>query len=182
MSSAAEEIAPEEYLIARSGLSLEDARLCQSRLESRQVDCVIGTTRAAITSAPAPGAAVWWIKVRRDHQTAAGELLAALERLPVTLVRRDATWKYAFVASALTAPVNYLLLERTGYPPLSLALAAVAIGLAIYLGRQRAVYLCSNPQCLAANDRDSGWCCRCGAKIEAVVERPGSVASTDRDG
>lgn len=155
------------YQVVRTELSLEQVQLCLTRLESKQVDCVIGLTDA-LGAAPAIDLAAdrWWLKVPLHHQSAATELLAALER-PVRLLRHDVTWKYAFVASVLTIPINQYLLASTSFTPLTLAVTAVAVSLAAFYGHQRTTFVCSDPECQAVNEPTAEWCVRCGARIDS---------------
>jgi len=167
MNSASATDDDDIYSVVRTELSLEQVQLCLTRLESKQVDCVIGLTDAH-GAAPAfdPAADRWWLKVPFHHQSTATELLAALER-PVKLMRHDVTWKYAFVASALTIPINQYLLASTGNTLLTFVVTTVAVSLAAFYGHQRTTFVCSDPECQAVNKPAAEWCVRCGARIDS---------------
>ena len=160
------------YQVVRSQLTREQALFCQLRLASENVDCVIGCTDA---SGAAPTTRLeaerWWLKVAWHHQNAAGELITSLERAPVRLVRHDATWKWACAASVLPMPVNYFLIQANFVSSLTVALTTLLVVLAALYGHQCATYICSDPQCRAANDPAAEWCCRCGARIGDGVDR-----------
>ena len=159
--------------VLRSGLSFEQVRLCLTRLESRQVDCVIGQIDAH-GAAPAIHLAAdrWWIAVPPHQRSAAAELIAILERAPVRLVRRDVTWKYACAFSMLIMPLNYFLVLGNAASLLTMAATALMIGVGALYGHHCATFVCSDPDCQAVNEPTAEWCCRCGARIGDGVDAP----------